>query len=196
VSYTRSSSDERRRCIAFERLLGSAHILPSPVRALPSLLRESRGFPDRVLAGPYSRTPGPFMPADYRRRPRLTNLPSEAPRRRLETNVGALGAKEKGRREGWGEPRPFVTAENELLRKPILRSLVDEVRFETVSKVSQTTVAWSQDGPKRNFFNPSRLRIPARFAIETLLEPLFIQSLIGVLGSSYSTTLVAATNGE
>jgi hypothetical protein len=48
----------------FERLLGSVHILPSPVRALSSLLRESAGFPDRVLAGPYSRTPGAFMP-DY-----------------------------------------------------------------------------------------------------------------------------------
>jgi hypothetical protein len=38
-------------------------------------------------------------------------------------------------------------------------------------------VAWSRDKPKRDLFNPSRLRIPARLALETLLEPLFIQSL-------------------
>ena len=40
-------------------------------------------------------------------------------------------------------------------------------------------VAWSRDKPKRDLFNPSRLRIPARLALETLLEPLFIQSLDG-----------------
>jgi hypothetical protein len=37
-------------------------------------------------------------------------------------------------------------------------------------------VAWSRDGPKRDFPNPSRLRIPATLALETLLGPLFICS--------------------
>ena len=53
VSYTRSSSGESRPCIPFEGLLGSAHILPSPVRARSLLLREFPGFPDRV--------PGPSL---------------------------------------------------------------------------------------------------------------------------------------
>jgi hypothetical protein len=50
VSYTRSSSGESRPCIAVEGLLGSAHILPSPVRARSLLLREFRASRTGFLA--------------------------------------------------------------------------------------------------------------------------------------------------